>query len=112
MRTPGVEEMILEKNVFVERSSRQRAARPDRGGDGRPTDVPTSSPRVAAADPDLPRQIPLDGELRRVAIVEGYARWLAGSDLPKLFINADPGVILVGAQRESCRACQTSERSR
>ena len=35
--------------------------------------------------------------------VEGYARWLATSDVPKLFINADPGVILVGAQREFCR---------
>ena len=38
------------------------------------------------------------------ATVQRYADWLAGSDqLPKLFINADPGVILVGAQREFCR---------
>jgi haloalkane dehalogenase len=38
------------------------------------------------------------------AIVEAYCAWLAGSDVPKLFINADPGVILVGRQREVCRA--------
>ena len=39
-----------------------------------------------------------------MAIVDAYARWLAVSDLPKLFINADPGVILAGGQREFCRA--------
>ena len=38
-----------------------------------------------------------------VEIVEAYGEWLAGSDLPKLFINAEPGVILTGDQREFCR---------
>jgi haloalkane dehalogenase len=52
-----------------------------------------------------PREIPLDGEPADVAeIVARYAEWLASSDVPKLFINADPGVILTGAQREFCRA--------
>jgi haloalkane dehalogenase len=37
-------------------------------------------------------------------VVEDYAAWLAASDVPKLFINADPGSILVGRQRELCRA--------
>ena len=47
-----------------------------------------------------PREIPLDGEPADVAaIVDGYARWLAGSAVPKLFINADPGSLLVGAPR-------------
>jgi haloalkane dehalogenase len=32
-----------------------------------------------------------------------YASWLARSTLPKLFVNANPGSILVGAQREFCR---------
>ena len=51
-----------------------------------------------------PRQIPLDGEPADVVeIVDRYAKWLATSAVPKLFINADPGVILVGAQREFCR---------
>ena len=39
-----------------------------------------------------------------VALVDGYAGWLAESPLPKLFVNASPGAILVGAQREFCRA--------
>jgi haloalkane dehalogenase len=38
-----------------------------------------------------------------VQIVESYAQWLAHSNIPKLFINAEPGSILVGAQREFCR---------
>jgi haloalkane dehalogenase len=38
-----------------------------------------------------------------VAIAEAYAQWLSKSDLPKLFVNAEPGVILTGAQREFCR---------
>lgn len=36
-------------------------------------------------------------------VVEEYGAWLAKSDVPKLFINADPGAILVGRQREFCR---------
>ena len=38
-----------------------------------------------------------------VAIADAYSRWLATSDVPKLFVNADPGVILTGPQREFCR---------
>ena len=37
-------------------------------------------------------------------IVGDYAAWMAGNDLPKLFVNADPGAILTGAQREFCRS--------
>jgi haloalkane dehalogenase len=51
-----------------------------------------------------PRQIPLDGEPPDVvAIVDDYAAWLSHSEVPKLFINAEPGAILIGAQREFCR---------
>ncbi len=35
--------------------------------------------------------------------MEAYGRWLGASPVPKLFVNADPGSILVGAQREFCR---------
>jgi haloalkane dehalogenase len=52
-----------------------------------------------------PRQIPIAGEPADVvAVCDEYARWLASAgDLPKLFVNADPGTILTGAQREFCR---------
>jgi haloalkane dehalogenase len=49
--------------------------------------------------------IPIEGQPADVTkVVEDYAAWLAEADMPKLFINADPGSILVGRQRELCRA--------
>ena len=52
-----------------------------------------------------PRQIPIEGEPEDVtAIVAGYADWLAATDVPKLFVNAQPGAILIGEQREFCRS--------
>jgi len=52
-----------------------------------------------------PRQIPLDGEPADVVkIVSSYAQWLTNSTVPKLFVNGEPGLILIGAQREFCRS--------
>jgi len=52
-----------------------------------------------------PRQIPIEGQPEDVvALVNQYGEFMAGSDIPKLFINADPGSLLVGAQREYCRS--------
>ena len=51
-----------------------------------------------------PRQIPLAGEPADVVeIVDRYGRWLSVSPIPKLFINADPGMILAGRARDFCR---------
>ncbi len=51
-----------------------------------------------------PREIPIEGEPAEVVeIVENYGEWLSRGALPKLFINADPGAILTGRQREFCR---------
>ena len=59
-----------------------------------------------------PRQIPIEGEPADVVrVVEDYSAWLAKSDVPKLFINADPGSILVGRQREVCRAWPNQHRN-
>jgi haloalkane dehalogenase len=52
-----------------------------------------------------PRELPIDGTPADVvAIVESYAAWLGSSSVPKLFVNAEPGAILTGAQRELCRS--------
>jgi haloalkane dehalogenase len=51
-----------------------------------------------------PRQIPIAGEPQYVHdIVTAYGKWLQTADVPKLFINAEPGSILTGRQREYCR---------
>jgi len=50
------------------------------------------------------RELPIEGEPADVAAeVEAYGRWLAGSQVPKLFINAEPGALLIGRAREFCR---------
>src|SRR5260370_14416506 len=56
------------------------------------------------------REFAIEGEPADVAqIVDGYGQWLAGSDVPKLFVNADPGSILTGARREFCRRWPNQE---
>ena len=104
-RSPAGESMALERNIFVERVLpgstirgisdeamevyRRRYAEP--GESRRPT-------------LSWPREIPIEGEPPDVvAIVAEYAEWLSQTPTPKLFINAEPGAILTGPQREFCR---------
>ncbi|MCW5773766.1 MAG: haloalkane dehalogenase [Rhodospirillaceae bacterium] len=105
MRSPAGEKLILEKNLFIEGIlpgailRKLTAAEHDayrapfrEAGEGR-------RPMLT-----WPRQIPIAGEPRDVAeIAAAYAAWLAEAPVPKLFVNAEPGSILVGRQRETCR---------
>lgn len=106
-RSDAGESMVLEKNVFVERvlpgSVLRGLTDAEMAVYRRPFETPGEDRRPTLT---WPRQIPLDGEPSDVvAIVQGYADWLKDSaDLPKLFVNAEPGAILVGAQRDFCRA--------
>ena len=110
-RSDGGEDMILAKNMFVERVLLGSVLR--KLSDEEMTEY--RRPFVNAGEdrrPTLtwPRQIPIEGEPADVVtVVEGYAAWLAKSDVPKLFINADPGSILVGRQREVCRAWRNQQ---
>ncbi len=111
LRSPAGEEIILQKNVFIERilpaSVLRRLTDEEMATYRRPYLEPGESRRPMLA---WPREIPLDGEPADVvAIADSYARWLSASPLPKLFVNADPGVILVGAQREFCRTWPNQE---
>jgi len=110
-RSPAGEDMVLQKNVFVERvlpgsvlrgltdeeMTVYRRPYVNPGEDRRPTLT-------------WPREIPIEGEPADVvAIVQAYAEWLSTSDVPKLFVNADPGAILTGPQREFCRTWPNQE---
>jgi len=111
MRSPAGEEMVLQKNVFVERilpaSMIRRLSEEEMAVYRRPYLEPGESRRPTLT---WPREIPIEGEPADVVqIVHGYAQWLAGSDVPKLFVNADPGSILTGAQREFCRRWPNQE---
>ncbi|MGE3697429.1 MAG: haloalkane dehalogenase [Hyphomicrobiaceae bacterium] len=105
-RSDGGDDMILAKNMFVERVLPGSILR-------QLTDAEMAEYRrpFAASGEDRrptlnwPRQIPIEGEPADVVkVVEDYSAWLGRSNTPKLFINADPGSILVGRQREVCRA--------
>lgn len=104
-RSDAGEAMVLEKNIFVERVLPSAVIRDlteaemtiyrkpylQPGEDRRPTLT-------------WPRMIPIEGEPPEVCqVAEDYSAWLSTSDVPKLFINADPGSLLVGGQREFCR---------
>ena len=44
-----------------------------------------------------PRQIPIEGEPKNVCkIVSEYSDWMSKNNMPKLFINAEPGAIIKG----------------
>ncbi len=50
-------------------------------------------------------QVPIAGEPADVkSIVDAYASWMSENQIPKLFINANPGAILTGPLREYCRS--------
>ena len=105
-RSPAGEEMVLQKNVFVERVLPGSVLR----GLTEAEMAVYRQPFAASGEdrrPTLtwPRQIPIDGEPADVVkVVQDYAAWLAKSEVPKLFINAEPGSILTGRVRELCRA--------
>jgi haloalkane dehalogenase len=104
-RSEAGEEMVLDKNMFVERvlpASVLRRLEPSELEEYRRPFAGSAEDRW----PTLcwPREIPIDGEPASVvALVSAYADWMAENDIPKLFVNAEPGAILVGAQREFCR---------
>jgi haloalkane dehalogenase len=105
-RSPAGEDMVLEKNIFVERvlpgSVLRGLTDEEMTVYRRPFLNPGEDRRPTLT---WPRQIPLDGQPADVAeIAERYAAWLRETEVPKLFINAEPGAILVGRQREFARS--------
>ena len=99
------EDLVLERNMFVEAvlpSSIMRDLTEDEMAAYR---APFDTPDNRQPTLNWPRQIPIEGEPRHmVELVEAYGAFMAGSEIPKLFVNADPGSILVGRQREFCRS--------
>ena len=105
-RSEAGETMVLERNIFVERvlpgSTLNGVSEEAMEVYRRPYLEPGESRRPTLS---WPREIPIDGEPADVvAIVADYAAWLSETQTPKLFVNAEPGAILAGPQREFCRA--------
>ncbi|HJZ20729.1 MAG TPA: haloalkane dehalogenase [Bradyrhizobium sp.] len=104
-RSDKGEAMILDRNMFVERVLPGSVLR-------KLTEAEMTEyrrPFLAREDrwPTLtwPRQIPIEGQPADVvAVAEAYSQWMAENDIPKLFVNAEPGAILVGPVRDFCRS--------
>jgi haloalkane dehalogenase len=104
-RSDKGEAMILERNMFIERVLPGSVLR-------KLTEAEMTEyrrPFLQAQDrwPTLtwPRQIPIAGEPADVVqICAAYSQWMAENEIPKLFVNAEPGAILIGAPRDFCRS--------
>ena len=104
-RSDKGEAMILDRNMFVERVLPGSVLR-------KLTEAEMAEYRRPFLErehrwPTLtwPQQIPIAGEPADVvAISADYSRWMAENEVPKLFVNAEPGAILIGASREFCRS--------
>ena len=111
-RSPAGEEMALERNLFVEAvlpaSIQRRLTEEEMAEYRRPFLSPGEDRRPTLT---WPREVPLDGEPADVVeIVQRYSSWLTSSTgVRKLFVNAEPGAILTGHQRECCRAWPNQE---
>jgi len=104
-RSPDGEKMVLEQNLFVEAvlpgAITRRLSDEEMHHYRRPFVNPGEDRRPTLS---WPRNIPIDGQPADVvSVVEDYGRWLAKADVPKLFINAEPGAIVRGRIRELVR---------
>lgn len=104
-RSEAGEEMVLQKNIFIEKvlpaSIIRELGEAEMAVYRSPFMEPGETRRPMLT---WPREIPIDGEPADVHdIMVDYGAWLADCPVPKLFVNADPGSILVGHQREICR---------
>jgi len=111
LRSEAGEEMVLEKNLFIEGILPSAVLRDlteeEMNVYRRPYLEPGESRRPTLT---WPRELPINGEPEEVvSIVDDYSKWLAQSDMPKLFVNAEPGAILTGSQREFCRTWPNQE---
>jgi haloalkane dehalogenase len=104
MRSDAGEELVLEKNAFVEgiRFGVIRELSDEEMAEyRRPFAAPGEDRRPSLS---WPRQLPIDGEPAEVVeIVERNAEWMSQVDIPKLFVNSEPGYNITGRTREVCR---------
>jgi haloalkane dehalogenase len=104
-RSPAGEHMVLEQNLWIEgvlpALIERRLGEEEMDHYRRPFAEPGEDRRPTLS---WPRHLPVEGEPADVAaIVDEYGTWLAGSDVPKLFINAEPGEIINDRVREIIR---------
>lgn len=106
VRSPEGQRQVLQDNFFVEKvlpAGVLHQLSDDEMGAYRAPFLEPGDARLATAI--WPLELPIEGEPADVVqVIEQYGAWLANSRLPKLFINTTDGSLLIGTQREFCRA--------
>ena len=104
-RSEKGEDLVLNRNMFIESVLPSSVIRKLSEAEMDAYRAPHLNANDRQPLLNWPRQIPIEGEPKDIVnLVTEYGAFMAGSDIPKLFINADPGSILVGQQRETCRS--------
>jgi len=104
-RSSKGEDLVLERNMFVEAVLPSSIMRDLSENEMAAYRAPFDTRDHRQPTLNWPRQIPIDGEPpHMVELVEAYGAFMVSSAIPKLFVNAEPGSILVGKQREFCRS--------
>jgi haloalkane dehalogenase len=111
LRSPEGEKLVLKDNVFIEKLLPARILRSlsetEMAIYRRPYLQPGEDRRPTL---EFPREIPVDGAPEHTAlIVKDYGEWMATNDIPKLFINGDPGTIITGSLLDLCRTWRNQE---
>jgi haloalkane dehalogenase len=103
-RSEKGEDLVLQRNMFVDAVLPSSILRDVTEEEMAHYRAPFSTPDDRQPTLNWPRQIPIEGEpAHMVELVSAYAEWMSKNEIPKLFVNAEPGSILTGAQREFCR---------
>ncbi len=104
-RSEKGEDLILNRNMFIEGVLPSSVIRELSENEMNAYRAPHLKGEDRQPLLNWPRQIPLEGEPKNVvSLVNDYGAFMYSSNIPKLFINADPGSILLGKQREFCRS--------
>jgi len=104
-RSPKGQDLVLKRNLFIEGVLPRSILRKPSDEEMAVHRAPFTRQEDGQPMLNWPRQIPTVGEPPSVvALVQQCADWLSASNVTKLFVNAEPGSILVGAQREFCRS--------
>jgi haloalkane dehalogenase len=104
LRSSEGEHLVLDQNYFVETVLPKIIIRQLSSAEMAAYRRPFATRESRLPTLVWPRELPIDGEPADVVeVVESYGAWLARSPIPKLFINAEPGSLLIGRPREFCR---------
>jgi haloalkane dehalogenase len=98
LRSDAGEAMVLQNNFFIEKilpgAILRTLSAEEMAEYRRPFAEPGEGRRPTLT---FPREIPIEGKPADVAeIVSAYGAWLATSNVPKLFLKAEPGALLAG----------------